>query len=249
MVLPLGLPASPATSASPVVAALRLALRRSGAGTRPAATSPTAAGWPGSLALPGPAGRGLDAGRLRRTWSRTSGDPVRQEVGADFRAPADRERSRSPASARYSIYDERFSEAELIGRWTPRPPARAAADWRFVAPDLLLARNSILSVFSASSAQRVRRRRRPTSSPAGSTVGGDYHLQLEPGEDSASRTTSATTPPRGSTGSAAHTEAGAELLYLDALENGYVAGRLYGSRPTASSSRPPTCWRTSSARR
>ncbi len=180
-----------------------------------------------ALAVPGAAGNGLELG-ASANMVEDSGDPVRQEVGADFRLQPVANVSFTGFGA-FSVYDERFSEAKLMGRWTPLRRLELSADWRFVAPDLLLARNSILSVFSASS--------RNEYGVGGSyqlgrglTVGGDYHLQVEPGETSASSDYLGHDAALRLDWEQGHTDAGAELLYLRALENGYVAGRLYGKQ-------------------
>lgn len=178
-------------------------------------------------ALPGAAGRGLELGASANVVE-DSGDPVRREVGADFRLQPLANVSFVGFGA-YSLYDERFSEARLMGRWSPVRRLEVTADWRFVAPDLFLARNSILSVFSASSWNQFGVGA-SYELGHGLTLGGDYHLQVEParrydsgefyGHDAAARLDWA----RG------QSEAGAEVTWLDALENGYVGARAYGKR-------------------
>ncbi|HSN13515.1 MAG TPA: hypothetical protein VLT61_02720 [Anaeromyxobacteraceae bacterium] len=180
------------------------------------------AGW--TLALPGVAGRGLDVGASANVVK--DGDAtVREEVGADIRVV--------PATAwtvtgfgTYSTYDARLSEATVRVGCTAVRKLLVEADWRFLAPDLLLARNSILSVFSdekrnlfgLGATYQLRH---------GLSAGGSYHLQLEPGED----------PEKSYSGHEAEaridwergaTLAGLEASYVDAYENGYVAGRVYG---------------------
>jgi hypothetical protein len=179
-------------------------------------------GW--SLALPGLPGRGLDVGASANVVE-DSGDPVRQEVGADFRLQTVGDLTFTGFGA-YSLYDERFSEGNVGATWSPVRKLHVTADWRFVAPDLLLARNSILSVFAATT-------RKSYGGGAtyelrhGLTAGADYHLVLEPG--------SAPDETFYGTDAAAHVDfergktlVGAEASYLDALENGYVGGRVYG---------------------
>lgn len=180
-------------------------------------------GW--SLAIPGGAGRGLDLGASVNTVQ-DHGDPVRQEVGVDARLkPVD------PlvltGFGAYSLYDQRAAEASLRASVDATRALLVELDWRYVAPDLLLARNSILSVFSAETRQ---------TAGAGLTyavsrslkVGGSYHLILEPARTS---------------GTAAGSEAdakvewargvtalGAEAFLLDAVDNGYWGGRAFGRR-------------------
>lgn len=182
-----------------------------------------------ALAVPGAAGNGLELGASANVVE-DSGDPVRQEVGADFRLQPLANVSFTGFGA-FSVYDERFSEAKLMGRWSPRALKRLelSADWRFVAPDLLLARNSILSVFSAAS--------RNEFGLGGSyrlghglTLGGDYHLQIEPGETASSSDYLGHDAAARLDWERGNTDAGAELLFLRALENGYVAGRVYGKQ-------------------
>jgi hypothetical protein len=177
------------------------------------------------LDLPGGvSGRGVDLG-ASVNFVEDGGDPVRQEAGVDFRLMAIRNLTLSGFGA-YSLYDERFSEAQLDLQWRVTKPLVVNADWRFVEPGLLLSRNSILSVFSASSRQYV---------GGGATyelghgfdVGANYHLVLEPGDEP-------DTTFHGHEADArvdwkrGQTRLGAEAFYLDALENGYVGGRVFG---------------------
>jgi hypothetical protein len=180
-----------------------------------------------ALALPGPAGNGLEVGASANVV-RDSGDFVRQEVGADFRLQPLANVSFTGFGA-YSVYDERYSEAKLMGRWTPLRRLQLTADWHFVAPDLLLARNSILSVFSASSRNEYGG---GVSYELlhGLTAGVDAHLQLEPGERPGEDTYTGADAAARLDWSRGATDAGAELLWLRTFENGYVAGRLYGKQ-------------------
>ena len=182
-------------------------------------------GW--SLALPGGAGRGVDLGASVALVS-DAGNPVRQEVGADARL-----KLWDPlvltGSGAYSLWDERL--AEVVGRaaFSVTRSVLVEADYRFVAPDLLLARNSILSVFSAEERQifgggvswRALR---------GLTLAASYHLQLEPGATEGAKKYV------GQEGSAraewqrGPTLAGVEGFFLQAFENGYAGGRLFGRR-------------------
>jgi hypothetical protein len=180
-------------------------------------------GW--SLPLPGIAGRGLDLGASANIVS-DDGDAVKQEVGADLRyrpiAPVE-----ISGFGAYSVYDERLAEATGLVRWTATRKLALEADYRFIAPDLFLARNSILSVFSAEERQQV---------GGGATyqvgralsVGANYHLQLEPGEDGSANEELGHEANVHAEWSRAATVVGADAFLLDAFENGYVGGRIFG---------------------
>jgi hypothetical protein len=181
-------------------------------------------GW--SLALPGAAGRGLDLGASVTTVE-DHGNPVRQEVGADLRLQL-----WSPlvltGSAAYSLWDERLAEGVARAAWTVTRTVLVEADYRFVAPDLLLARNSILSVFSAEERQ-IFGGGLSWTALRGLTLAAYYHLQVQPGATEGSKWI-------GQDGLAraewrrGPTLAGLEAFFLDAYENGYVGGRLFGRR-------------------
>jgi hypothetical protein len=182
-------------------------------------------GW--SYPLSGSAGRGIDLGASANYVS-DAGNPVRQEVGADARVkPVDA--VVVTASGAYSVYDKRLAEAVANVGWTVSKPVLLEVDYRFVAPDLLLARNSILSVFSAADREIF---------GGGVTwfvnrslkVSGYYHLQVEPGAtEEASKFVGSDATGRVEW-QKGPTLAGVEGYYLDAFENGYVGGRLYGRR-------------------
>ena len=181
-------------------------------------------GW--SLATPGTAGRGLDLGVSANVVT-DHGDYVREEVGADARLKIIDPLVISGFYA-YSIWDARTSEGQVLASVQATRALLLEADYRYSAPDLLLARTSILSVFSAEERQTV---------GGGFTynisrslkVGASLHALIEPGRTEGSTST-------GSEGNAkvewqrGPTLAGLEAFYLDALENGYAGGRLYGRR-------------------
>ena len=180
-------------------------------------------GW--SYAIPGIAGRGLDVGASANVVE-DSGDPVRQEVGADFRLRPVAKVTVVGLGA-YSVYDERFSEGSLRLGYDFSRLLHVDVDWRFLAPDLFLARNSILSVFSAEERNEF---------GAGATyalgksinLGATYHLQVEPGRTASASNNLGHDAQVSAEWERGHTLLGAEALYLDALENGYVALRLFG---------------------
>jgi hypothetical protein len=186
------------------------------------------AAW--SLAFAGYPGRGLDVG-ASANFVQDGDESVREEVAVDARLQPLTDDLTFTALAAYSLYDERFSEVAGRASWSVTPQLRVEADGRFFAPDLFLARNSILAVFASE---------RRTSWGGGLgydlgkglAVGASYHLAIEPGETEASddddyfghEAEASLEWHKGPT------LAGAELLYLDALENGYVALRLFGRR-------------------
>ncbi|HEX9051117.1 MAG TPA: hypothetical protein VF841_11350 [Anaeromyxobacter sp.] len=177
--------------------------------------------------LAGYPGRGIEIGASANMVV-DGGSPVRQEVGADLRFQPYRDLTFTGLAA-YSVYDERPSELLARVSYSVTRALRLDADAQYTAPDLFLARNSILSVFSAED--------RSDFGGAlsyelghGLGVGAGYHLVTEPGEEEGSKDFLGSE-------AAAHVEwerggalAGAELEYLDGLENGYTALRLFGRK-------------------
>jgi hypothetical protein len=172
-------------------------------------------------------GRGIELG-ASANMVEDGGDPVRQEVAADLRFQPIRDLTFTGLAA-YSIYDERPSELLARASYSVTRALRVDADVQYTAPDLFLARNSILSVFSAEDRTDIGG---AVSYELGHGlgIGAGYHLVVEPGE------TEGSSDYNGSE-AAAHVEwerggtvAGAEVEYLDALENGYTALRLFGRR-------------------
>lgn len=179
-------------------------------------------GW--SYPLPGVAGRGLDVG-VSANLVQDGSDPVRQEAGLDFRLRPSAALTLSGFGA-YSLPDQRPSELTARATYEATRKLFLEADWRFVAPDLFLSRSSILSVFSDS--ERNSFGGGATYAVGGGfRVAGAYHLQLEPGE------TAGASDEIGHEGDArvewerGRTLAGVEGFVLDAVENGYVGGRLF----------------------
>lgn len=180
-----------------------------------------------SLPMPGVAGRGLDLG-VSANLVEDGGDPVRQEVGADLRLQPIGNLTVTSFGA-YSVWDERFSEASVMLSWAALRRLHVNADWRFVAPDLLLARNSILSVFSAAERNELGASFEYELG-RGLNVGAGDRVLLEPGaKESESKYLGHEARARAEW-TRGETVAGAEAIYLDTLENGYVAGRLFGRR-------------------
>lgn len=180
-----------------------------------------------ALAIPGHPGRGLELG-ASANFVRDSGDPVREEVGADLRLQPFRDLTVTGLAA-YSLYDQRASELQARISYSATPKLRVEADARYYAPDLFLTRNSILSVFTAEDRADVGAAF-TYELGHGLGFGAGYHAVIEPGEEEGSGDYLGTE-------AAAHVEwergatlAGAEVEYLDALENGYVAVRGFGRR-------------------
>jgi hypothetical protein len=101
-------------------------------------------GW--KLAQAGAAGRGLDVGVSLVSVSDHS-NPVRQDLGVDARyQPIDR--LSLVANTTYSLYAERFAEYNVTALFSASKALTVNLDVRHYSPDLFLARNSILSVFT-----------------------------------------------------------------------------------------------------
>lgn len=99
-----------------------------------------------ALALPGAVGRGLDVGVSLVSVSDHS-DTVRQDLGVDVRVqPIDR--LSLVGNTTYSLYAERFAEYNVTALITATRALTLNLDVRHYSPDLFLARNSILSVFT-----------------------------------------------------------------------------------------------------
>jgi len=178
-----------------------------------------------SYALAGrAAGRGIDAGvSINRVED--DGDPVREEAGVDVRIQPNGTINLFGLGA-YSLYDERFSEGTVALSWAATRKVHVTADWRYTAPDLFLSRSSILSVFSAE-------RRNDYGGGVryelgrGLDIGVDYHLAVEPGEGEDYFGHAAEVGLEWRRGA---TSAGGEIVFLDAFENGYVGGRVFGKQ-------------------
>jgi hypothetical protein len=181
-----------------------------------------------SLPVPGIAGRGLDLG-ASANFVQDDGDAVREEIGADLRLRPVADVTVAGFGA-YSLYDERFSEANVRLGWFATRKLHLEADWRFVAPDLLLARNSILAVFASDSERNAYGGGATYELGRNVSIGGTYHLQVEPGETSGDDDHLGHEAGARLDWERGPTRAGAEVTYLDSLENGYVAGRIFGRR-------------------
>jgi hypothetical protein len=154
------------------------------------------------------------------------GDTARSDVGADFRIQPVGNLTFSGQGV-WSLEAERLAEGFAVASWTPARRVRVTADFRFSAPDLMLARTSILSVFADSDRSDL---------GGGVTyeltrtidVGLDAHALLQPGEEEDDSYAGYDVRLRGGW-TRGPTALGAELSALDSLDNGYVAFRAYGS--------------------
>lgn len=178
-----------------------------------------------SHAMAGAPGRGVELGASANVVT-DGGDPVREEAAVDLRVQPTSALSLTGFGA-YSLYDERASEISARLGYRVTRALLVEVDARHVAPDLLLARNSILSVFSAEERQSFGL---GASYRLGKAVlvGGSYHLDVEPGERESDSKYMGQEAEARVEWERGHTLLGAEVQFLDALENGYVAGRLFG---------------------
>ncbi len=179
------------------------------------------------LPVAGAPGRGLDVGASYAMVT-DSGETARQDVGLDLRLqPLDL--VALTGEAVYSLYEKRLAEASVLVTWSPLRKLHVSADFRQVFPDLLLPRTSILSVF-ADKERSIFGGGASYDLAHGLSVGADAHLALEP---SSTEENGTYTGYEGAVRVAWHAgpnAAGAELILLDAEENGYQALRLYGRR-------------------
>jgi hypothetical protein len=175
-----------------------------------------------TLSIPGVSGRGLDLG-ASAAIVQDDGDAVREDVGVDFRVQPIRAVNLTGYGV-YSLYAERFAEGTVMVSGPIAQRLHVSADWRFTAPDLFLPRTSILSVFSAE-------RRNDFGGgldyevTRDVSVGAEYHLLVEPGDDEDFYGNELVGRLHWSRG---QRSAGAEAFWLDAFENGYVGARIFG---------------------
>jgi hypothetical protein len=178
-----------------------------------------------ALALPGVVGRGLDVGVSLVSVSDHS-DPVRQDLGVDFRIqPINR--LALVGNATYSLYAERVAEFNVTALFTATKALTLNLDVRHYSPDLFLARNSILSVFTDTNRTdlgggvRYQFTRTLSSSL-------DYHLLIEPADGGG---TEIGGEAAGRVEWESHgTVAGGELTYLKTGQSGYTGLRGYGRK-------------------
>ncbi|HET8541708.1 MAG TPA: hypothetical protein VFL83_17650 [Anaeromyxobacter sp.] len=177
--------------------------------------------------LAGYPGRGLELG-ASANFVEDGGDPVRQEVGADFRLQPFRDLTLTGLAA-YSVWEERASELLARASYSVTRRFRIEADARYYAPDLFLARNSILSVFSAEDRRDFGAAFTYELTRA-LEIGAGYHVIVEPGETEEEKDFVGSEAALQVEWAGGPTRLGLEVDYLDALENGYLAFRVFGRR-------------------
>jgi hypothetical protein len=173
-------------------------------------------------------GRGLELG-ASTNWVQDNSDPVREEAGLDLRLQPFRSTDLALAGfGAYSLYDSRLAEASAALTVSATRKLHLTADYRFVEPSLLLSRNSILSVFTASTWTELGGGARYDMG-RGLHAGLDAHVRLEPGQTGSGTHTGSDVSAKGDW-SNGRTSAGLELSNLDALTNGYFGTRLWARR-------------------
>ncbi len=176
-----------------------------------------------ALALPGAVGRGLVVGVSLVSISDHS-DPVRQDLGLDFRVqPVDR--LSLVGNATYSLYAERLAEFNVTALFTAVRALTINLDVRHYSPDLFLARNSILSVFTDTNRTDLGGgvRYQFTRTLHASV---DYHALVEPAE--VNRTELGGEAAGRAEWERHGTVAGGEVTYLKTGQRGYTGLRGYG---------------------
>jgi hypothetical protein len=178
------------------------------------------AAW--AIAFPGATAAGFELG-ASAAFVDDGSQAVRRDAGVDARLQFFKDLALT-GNAVYAIEDQRLAEAAALLTWHPIRRLFLTADYRNSAPDLMLPRNSILSVFADA-----------TRTEAGGgfrfeiteslEAGADYHALLESegkmGQEAALK------------GDYAHgpMKAGAELTWLDTpADNGYSGARFYARR-------------------
>jgi hypothetical protein len=180
-----------------------------------------------SLPVAGFTGRGLELG-AGINQIRDHDMTARDEVGGDVRLqPFAASDLALVGFTTYSLFDRRVSEASAALSVSATRKLHLTADWRFAEPGLLLARNSILSVVSASTWTEFGGGVRYALG-RGLTAGADAHARIEPGETSGTHT--GVDLAGNLDGTFGQTSAGLELSYLDAVVNGYTGARVYARR-------------------
>ncbi len=158
------------------------------------------------------------------------GDPGRQQIGADLRVNPWRPLTLL-ASTNYDLYESRWAETNLVGQVQLLPKLLVSADYRHVDPDLFLARDSILAVFSVDRRNEVGGGLQYGPWRA-VTLFADYHYLKE--QDGHGHRASARTTWRPSTSTTLGAEIGFHSLYSNPsgsyLNNGYLMARAFGSK-------------------
>jgi hypothetical protein len=180
-------------------------------------------GW--TLALTGVAGRGLDVGISLVSVSDHS-DPVRQDAGIDFRIqPIDK--LSLIGNATWSVYAERLAEFNVTALYSASRALTLNLDARHYSPDLFLARNSILSVFTDTTRTDLGGGVRYQFNRA-LHASLDYHALIQPADDGG-------TELGGEASGRVEWQrdglvAGGEITYLKSSPSGYTGLRAYGRK-------------------
>jgi hypothetical protein len=159
------------------------------------------------------------------------GQPAREQVGGDLRLTPYRSLT-VLANGNYDLYESRWAEVRVLGQFQPAPKWVVNADYKQVQPDLLLSRNSILSVFAVEHHDEVGGGAQYGPWKAVTFVA-DYHYLWE-GNGTGSRVTGRATW-RPATGTTVGGELGYQAFYASPsgssyLDNGYFMARAFGSK-------------------
>jgi hypothetical protein len=180
-------------------------------------------GW--TMAMAGVAGRGLDVGLSMVSVSDHS-DPVRQDLAVDFRIQPINRLS-LVGSTTYSLYAERLAELNVTALITATKALTLNLDVRHYSPDLFLARNSILSVFTDTNRTDLGGGvRYQFSRTLHASV--DYHVLIEPAE--VGKTELGGEAAARVEWESHGTVAGGEVSYLKTGPAGYTGLRGYGRK-------------------
>jgi hypothetical protein len=177
-----------------------------------------------SLNLPIPVLRALELGGSI-AFVDDGGEAVRRDAGVDVRLLLLRGLTVN-GYALWAVEDERLAEASALATWRVARHWFVTADFKRTAPDLMLARTSILSVFADSTRDEVGGGVRWEITRA-LEAGLDYHALLEPGEGGTELGHEVVA--RGDYASGP-VKAGGELSWLDAVDNGYLGARFFVRR-------------------
>jgi len=181
-------------------------------------------GW--TLALAGMAGRGLDLGVSLVNVSNNS-DPVRQDLGVDFRLQPINMLT-FVGNATYGLYAERLAEFNVTALISATKALTLNLDVRHYSPDLFLAANSILSVFTDTDRTDYGGGIRYQFTKA-VNASLDYHLLIQPGKVVDTTQTGGEGVARVEWASSGAV-AGGEVSYLKTGDTGYTSLRGYGRK-------------------
>jgi hypothetical protein len=154
------------------------------------------------------------------------GDATRRDAGVDARLRLFGDLAVN-GWALWALEDERLAEVAAVATWHPVRRLFVTADYRHSAPDLMLPRTSILSVFADATRDDVGGGVRWEVTRR-IEAGVDYHALLEPdGEGGTTLGHEASARGEYVDGSV---RAGGELSLLSAAENGYLGARFFVRR-------------------